>query len=127
MIFHDVIGDTSAIVAAVSVEPCILLCSLRKQWYEGTVPCNASAAISSADALFRRKGSKLSLRAARASSVQDSPAEKSQIGDTSYVPLGGRCSLMARKFRRPALQAVLKVAADCERGFGWSTACMGPL
>ena len=104
-----------------------MLRSLRKQWYEGAVSCNASATISSADALFRRKGSTLSLQAAHASSFQGSPASASSISDTSYVPLGGRCSLMARKFRRPALQAILKVAADCERGFGWSTACFRPL
>ena len=119
-----------AVVPAVSVTAVLRrLCvvasrSLRSRWYEGTVPCNASAAIASADALFRRKGSASSLKAARASDGSVAQAYKDD-GNTAYSPVGAHCSLMARKFGGSALRAVLKLAADCERGFGWGRACMG--
>ena len=83
---------------------CIMLRSLRKQWYEGKVPCNASAAIASADALFRRKGSAVSLLAARGSSSRGLSEAAIQLSNTSYVPVGGRCSLMARKLGAPRCQ-----------------------
>ena len=100
------------------------LCSLRMQWYEAKVPCNASAAITSADALFRRKGRAARLLAARGS---NSRRKHGQVSNTPYMSLGGRCSLLARKFGAASVPAILSLAADCERGFGWGSACVGAL
>ena len=101
----------------------VLLRSLRKRWYAGTEPCNASAAIASADALFRRKGSAVSLQAARVTNAN--AAQGSRGGGTAYAPVGPECSLMARKFRAITVPAVLNSAADCEHGFAWGRACFG--
>lgn len=41
-----------------------------------------------------------------------------------YQPLGGLCSILARKFNKKGVKALLKSAADCEHGLGFSTACI---
>lgn len=41
-----------------------------------------------------------------------------------YQPMGGHCSLLARKFDKKAVKALLKSAADCDTGFPIGTACI---
>ena len=41
-----------------------------------------------------------------------------------YQPMGGHCSLLARKFDKKAVKALLKSAADCNSGFAFGPACI---
>lgn len=43
-----------------------------------------------------------------------------------YEPMHPGCSLVARKFDLSALDAMMRLGADCEAGFAWSSFCYQP-
>ncbi|KAK9862348.1 hypothetical protein WJX84_002596 [Apatococcus fuscideae] len=96
---------------------------LRKMWFKEEA-CDWGAAQRSASTNFRLHGS----RAALSSLPHWRPlrSTRSTMQVQPYVPLGPGCSLIARKFDLSSLDAAMRLGADCENGFGWSTFCYLP-
>lgn len=89
----------------------------RMVWFSKQQWCPAQAAVRSADAIFRRRGSRKSLAEVRKASGG------SAVHYRAYQPLGPLCSIMARKFGGETVDAVLRSGANCAGGYGWSTEC----
>eukprot|EP00884_Botryococcus_braunii_P021242 jgi/Botrbrau1/7801/Bobra.0159s0229.1 len=80
--------------------------------------CAAGAAMRSAAYLFRRTSDGRSL-----ASLEPSKGGWWESGG-QYQALEPGCALFARKFDIAALDAVMRMGADCDRGFAWSSACI---
>ena len=104
---------------------------LREQWFTNHVPCNATAAIVSANEQFRRRGRSQSLADTLRNSHIIFTGQLQQLRQAAleqryqhYQPMGGYCSLLARKFNQKGIKPLLKSAADCVNGFGFGRACI---
>lgn len=107
-----------------------LLRKLRRAWYSA-IPCAAREAMDSANSLFRAKGAPASIQVVRNASVVGRTPPAGADYDkylpvqiySEYQPLDHACSLFARKFDGRCSEPILKLAADCDYGLGFSTTC----
>lgn len=104
-------------------------CRLREKWFANHSTCYTGEAITSAEEQFRRRGSTESLADSRriitaADMLQLGPSHPSARKNGKYQPMGGFCSVLARKFDGKGVEALLQSAADCRTGFGFGPACI---
>ncbi|KAK9831707.1 hypothetical protein WJX74_006651 [Apatococcus lobatus] len=100
-----------------------ILQPLRKGWFTEE-QCDWALAARVASTHFQLRASGAALASLPHWQLKTSTFKPSQV--QPYAPMHAGCSLVARKFDLGALDAVMRLAANCEAGFGWSSFCYQP-